>query len=186
MVKLIGCSIFCLSLGVATAALAQTGFGLSKKYCLGDICLGDAAAEHPELNIKSIFADIKPIAVPVCYSSTFTTPVHDFANGSLGDFTIQNDPASQNADIMQYFRIQAIRIRFNPPLTPDSANRIEQDIVSRYGMRKSSYRTFYVQDGKRRINFSDNGSANYNLTVTGIERTEYQAQPGCIRKVPSL
>ncbi len=187
-VKAITCGIFCIGLGLAAAAPADEGigFGLARKYCLGSICLGDAAGAHPELKVGAVFADIKPIQVPVCFSSTFTTPMHDFGNGSMGQFVIQNDPARPDPDVAKYYRIQAIHIRFDPPLTADGATRIEQDVVNRYGMRKSSYRTFYLDDGKRKINFTDNGSANFNLSVTGIERPEYQAQPGCIRKAPSL
>lgn len=162
------------------------GFGLSQKYCLGTICLGDIDAEHPELNIKSVFYDIKKIKIPICYSSTFPVPPYRFPDGFQGEFTIQNDPGRSNASIDEYFRIQSIRIRFDPALSPETARNLEQKIVSRYGMKKSTYRTFYVLDGTRKITFTNNGAANFNLDVTGIDGAEYLAQPGCTRKVPDL
>lgn len=167
------------------SAAPNLGFGLSQRYCLGSICLGDVDADHPELGIKSVFYDIKRIKIPICYSSTFPLPAYRFPDGSQGEFTIQNDPGKPNG-IDEYFRIQSIRIRFDPPLSPETAKNLEQKIVNRYNMKKSTYRTFYVSDGKRKITFTNNGSANFNLDVTGIEGAEYLAQPGCIRKVPDL
>lgn len=162
------------------------GFGLSQKYCLGSICLGDPAADHPELAAKTIFGDMKRVAIPTCYSSTFPSPVYNFQDGRLGEFIIQNDPTNLDENIEKYYRVQSIRIRFNPPLAQDVARKIEQDIVSRYHMKKASFGTFTLQDGKRKIYFTDNGSTTFSLHVTGIDGSEYAAQPGCTRKEPKL
>jgi hypothetical protein len=162
------------------------GFGLSQKYCLGSICLGDPAADHAELNAKSIFGDMKRIAIPTCYSSTFSSPVYNFQDGSLGEFIIQNDPTNIDDNVEIYYRVQSIRIRFNPPLAADVARKLEQDIVNRYRMKKTSFGTFILQDGKRKIYFTDNGSTTFSLYVTGIDGSEYAAQPGCTRKAPRL
>jgi hypothetical protein len=162
------------------------GFGLTQKYCLGKICLGDAAADHPELNAKSVFSDMKRVSIPTCYNSTFSTPAYNFQDGSLGEFIIQNDPVNLGGNIETYYRVQSIRIRFNPPLAQDVAKKLEQDIVTRYRMKKISFGTFVAQDGSRKIYFSDNGSTTFSLYVTGIDGSEYAAQPGCTRKAPSL
>lgn len=177
---------FCLIWIPRAFAEGAIGFGLSQKYCLGNICLGDPAASHPELNAKSIFGDMKRISIPTCYSSTFPTPIYDFQDGSLGEFIIQNDPANLDRNVEKYYRVQSIRIRFNPPLTQDVAKKLEQDIVQRYRMKKASFGTFTLQDGKRKIYFTDNGSTTFSLYVTGIDGSEYAAQPGCIRKLPKL
>lgn len=176
----------CLTWTPYALAEKAIGFGLSQKYCLGNICLGDPAADHPELNAKSIFSDMKRISIPTCYNSTFPSPIYDFRDGSMGEFTIQNDPGNPDTDVAKYYRVQSIRIRFNPPLTRDVARKLEQDIVSRYKMKKDSFGTFILQDGKRKIYFTDNGSTTFSLTVTGIDGSEYTAQPGCVRKVPKL
>lgn len=181
-----GLAVVLICLAADIHAAQGVGFGLSQKYCLGSICLGDVDADHPELNIKSVFYDIKKVVIPICYNSTFPVPAYKFPDGSQGEFTIQNDPANPNGGIDRYYRIQSIRIRFDPPLSAESARNLEQKIVSRYGMKKSTYGTFSVRDGKRKITFTNNGSANFNLDVTGIDSTEYLAQPGCIRKVPEL
>jgi len=172
----------------ASNVLAENkiGFGLSQQYCLGKICLGDAAADHPELNTKSIFIDMKRASAPICYSSTFPTPMYNFQDGSLGEFTIQNDPINIDSNIEKYYRVQSIRIRFNPPLSQDVAKNLEKDIVNRYKMKKSSFATYFVPDGKRRINFTNNGSTTFSLYVTGIDGSEYQAQPGCTSTAPRL
>lgn len=177
---------FCLIRADLTLADNTIGFGLSQKYCLGNICLGDAAADHTELSAHSIFGDMKKVSVPTCYSSTFPSPVYDFQDGRLGEFIIQNDPAKLDENIEKYYRVQSIRIRFNPPLAQDVARKIEQDIVSRYHMKKASFGTFILQDGKRRIYFTNNGSTTFGLHVTGIDGSEYAAQPGCTRKEPRL
>ncbi|MDP2783269.1 MAG: hypothetical protein Q8O38_01555 [Sulfurimicrobium sp.] len=177
---------FCLIWTTNAFAEKTIGFGLSQKYCLGNICLGDPAADHPELNAKSIFGDMKRISIPTCYSSTFSTPLYDFRDGSLGEFIIQNDPANPDAHVEKYYRVQSIRIRFNPPLAPDVARNLEQGIVNRYRMKKDSFGTFILQDGKRKIYFTDNGATTFSLYVTGMDDSEYAAQPGCTRKAPKL
>lgn len=175
----------CLLYAAASDA-GETGFGLATRYCLAGICLGDAADAHPAVQAGRVFGDIKPIVPPVCFSSTFGTPVYDFGNGSLGEFVLQNDPSRRETVLGKYYRIQTIRIRFVPPLTADNAARIENEVVQRYHMKKSTYRTFFVDDGKRRITFTDNGASAFALTVTGPERAEYQAQPGCAPVRPTL
>lgn len=177
---------FCLIWTTSALAEKGSGFGLTQKYCLGSICLGDAAADHPEINAKSIFSDIKKIAIPTCYSSTFPSPIYNFQDGSMGEFVIQNDPANLDDKIEKYYRVQSIRIRFNPPLAREVAQKLEQDIVSRYRMKKASYGTFTYQDGKRKIYFTDNGSTTFSIYMTGVEGSEYAAQPGCTRTAPRL
>jgi len=179
-------SFLCLIWTTCACAEQAIGFGLSQKYCLGNICLGDPAADHPELKAKSIFGDMKKVSIPTCYNSTFPTPIHDFQDGSLGEFIIQNDPANLDSNVEKYYRVQTIRIRFNPPLAQDVARKLEQDIVTRYKMKKASFGTFTLQDGKRKIYFTDNGSTTFSLSVTGIDGSEYAAQPGCTRKAPKL
>lgn len=176
----------CLLWSANVFAEKTIGFGLSQKYCLGNICLGDPAADHPELNAKSIFGDMKRISIPTCYSSTFSSPVYDFKDGSMGEFIIQNDPANIDGNIEKYYRVQSIRIRFNPPLAQDVARKLEQDIVNRYRMKKTSFGTFILQDQTRKIYFTDNGSTTFSLYVTGMDGSEYSAQPGCTRKTPKL
>ena len=177
---------FCAIWTTSVFAENTIGFGLAQKYCLGKICLGDPAADHPELNTKAIFGDIKQISIPTCYSSTFSAPLYTFPDGSLGEFIIQNDPANLDSKAERYYRVQSIRIRFNPPLAQDVARKLEQDIVKRYRMKKTSYGTFILQDGKRRIYFTDNGSTTFSMHVTGIDGSEYAAQPGCTREAPRL
>lgn len=181
-----GLAFFCLIGATGAFAGQAIGFGLSQKYCLGKICLGDPAADHPELDARSIFGDIKKISIPTCYSSTFSAPLYTFPDGSLGEFIIQNDPTNPAGDAARYYRVQSIRIRFNPPLAQDVARKLEQDIVRRYRMKKTSYGTFILQDGKRTVYFTDNGSTTFSLYVTGIDGSEYAAQPGCTRKAPKL
>jgi hypothetical protein len=177
---------FCLIWTSSVFADKTSGFGLSQKYCLGNICLGDPAADHPELNAKSIFGDMKKISVPTCYNSTFPSPIYDFQDGSMGEFIIQNDPANLDGNVEKYYRVQSIRFRFNPPLAQDVARKLEQDIVTRYRLKKASFGTFTLQDGKRKIYFSNNGSTTFSLYVTGVDGSEYAAQPGCTRKEPKL
>ena len=59
--------VFALSWAPAALAGEPIGFGLSKKYCLGDVCLGEADADHPDLKIgEALRKAARYKKIPLC------------------------------------------------------------------------------------------------------------------------
>lgn len=177
-----------LSWATSTLAGEPLGFGLSKKYCLGEICLGEADADHPELKIGDVLKKAarykKP---PICNSSEASVYLRDikFRNGTQGTIDLLADPDNLNARPEKYFHISSITVKFDPFLSAVGVNELQQKIVSRYGMERSSSYGFEVKDGKRAISFTVSPWES-RLAVNGIDNTEFQAQPGCSPKLPNL
>lgn len=179
-----------LSLGWAAGALASEppGFGLSKKYCLGDVCLGEANADHPELKIGEVLRKAarskKP---PICNGSDATLYLRDvkFRNGTQGAIYLLADPGNPRAPLDKYFRISSITVKFDPFLSAEAVKALEQKIAARYGMEKSGSYGYAVKDGKRTITLAVTPWES-RITVSGISNAEFLAQPGCSLNVPEL
>lgn len=177
-------------LGWTTAALAAEplGFGLSKKYCLGDVCLGETDADHPELKIGEVLRKAARYKkIPICNSSDASVYLRNvkFSNGTQGIIYLLADPGSLNPRPEKYFRISSITVKFDPLLSPESVKELQEKIVGRYGMERASSYSFGVRDGKRTISFSISPWES-KIAVEGIGNPEFQAQPGCSPKPLNL
>ncbi|HUW50666.1 MAG TPA: hypothetical protein VMV75_06590 [Sulfuricella sp.] len=173
-----------------TAALAgePLGFGLSKKYCLGDVCLGEADADHPELKIgDALKKAARYKKIPICNSSDASVYLREvkFRNGTQGTIYLLADPGNLNAKPEKYFRISSITVKFDPFLSAEEVKELQQKIAGRYGMERSSSYSFGVKDGKRSISFTV-APWESRITVNGIDNSEFLAQPGCAPKLPNL
>jgi hypothetical protein len=182
--------IFVFALSWTTAALAgePLGFGLSKKYCLGDVCLGEADADHPELKIgEALRKAARHKKIPICNSSDASVYLRDvkFRNGAQGIIYLLADPGNLNTRPEKYFRISSITVKFDPFLSAEGVTELQQKIADRYGMERSSSYGFGVKDGKRSINFTVSPWES-RIAVNGIDNQEFQAQPGCSPKPPNL
>ncbi|GAO36919.1 hypothetical protein SCT_2334 [Sulfuricella sp. T08] len=182
--------ILALGLVWTTAILAgePLGFGLLKKYCLGDICLGEADADHPELKIgEALRKAARYKKIPICNSSDASVYLRDvkFRNGTQGVIYLLADPGSPNAQPEKYFRISSITVKFDPFLSAEGVKELQQKIAARYGMERSSSYSFGVKDGKRSISFTVSPWES-RIAVNGIDNPEFQAQPGCSPKIPNL
>ncbi|MCE5180909.1 MAG: hypothetical protein LLG15_03820 [Betaproteobacteria bacterium] len=182
--------IIVAALGWASAALAAEplGFGLSKKYCLGDVCLGEADADHPDLKIG---ATLKKAArykkIPICNGSDALVYLRDvkFKNGTQGVVYLLADPGNPNTQIEKYFRISSITVKFDPFLSANDVKELQQKIAARYGMEQTSTYAFGVKDGKRLVSLTVSPWES-RIAVSGIDNPEFQAQPGCSPKLPNL
>jgi len=182
--------IFVFALSWTTAALAgePLGFGLSKKYCLGDVCLGEADADHPELKIgEALRKAARYKKIPICNKSDASVYLRDvkFRNGTQGIIYLLADPGNLNARPEKYFRISSITVKFDPFLSAEGVKELQQKIAGRYGMERSSSYGFGVKDGKRSISFTVSPWES-RIAVNGIDNLEFQAQPGCSPKPPNL
>jgi hypothetical protein len=182
--------IFVFALGWTTTTLAgePLGFGLSKKYCLGDVCLGEADADHPELKIgEALRKASRYKKIPICNGSDASVYLRDvkFRNGTQGIIYLLADPGNPNARYEKYFRISSITVKFDPFLTAEGVKELQQRIVDRYGMERSSSYGFGVKDGKRTISFTAS-PWEARIAVNGIDNPEFQAQPGCSPNLPNL
>ncbi|GEM_PF-6308595 len=174
----------------AVPALADEllGFGLSKKYCLGDVCLGEADADHPELKIgEALRKAARYKKIPICNSSDASVYLRDvrFRNGAQGVIYLLADPGNPNAKPEKYFRISSITVKFDPFLSADGVKELQQKIADRYGMERSSSYGFGIKDGKRSISFTVSPWES-RIAVNSIDNQEFQAQPGCSPKLPNL
>lgn len=188
--KLLKCIIIAaLSLWTtATLAGEPLGFGLSKKYCLGDVCLGEADADHPELKIgEALRKAARNKKIPICNISDASVYLRDvkFRNGAQGIIYLLADPSNPNARPEKYFRISSITVKFDPFLTAEGVKELQQKISGRYGMERSSSYGFGVKDGKRSIDFTVSPWES-RIAVNGIDNSEFQTQPGCLPKPPNL
>lgn len=182
--------IFVFALSWTTAALAgePLGFGLSKKYCLGDVCLGEADADHPELKIgEALRKAARYKKIPICNKSDASVYLRDvkFRNGTQGIIYLLADPGNPTARPEKYFRISSITVKFDSFLSAEDVKALELKIAGRYGMERSSSYGFGVKDGKRAISFTVSPWES-RIAVNGIDNPEFQAQPGCSPKLPNL
>jgi len=182
--------IIAFALGWTTAAPAgePLGFGLSKKYCLGEVCLGESDADHPELKIgEALRKAARYKKVPICNISDASVYLRDvkFRNGTQGIIYLLADPGNLNARPEKYFRISSITVKFDPFLSADGVKELQQKIAGRYGMERSSSYGFGIKDGKRSISFTVSPWES-RIVVNGIDNPEFQAQPGCSPKPPEL
>lgn len=180
--------IFSLIWTAAALAGEPPGFGLSKKYCLGDVCLGEADADHPELKIgEALKKAARYKKVPICNSSDASVYLRDvkFSNGTQGTIYLLADPTNPNAKLEKYFRISSIAVKFDPFLLADEVKELQQKIADRYGMERSSSYGFAVKDGKRSVSLTVSPWES-KIAVSGIDNPEFQAQPGCSPKLPNL
>ncbi|MBU1690157.1 MAG: hypothetical protein KJ958_14155 [Gammaproteobacteria bacterium] len=179
---------FVLSWTTVVLAGEPLGFGLSKKYCLGDVCLGEADADHPELKIgEALRKAARYKKTPICNSSDASVYLRDvkFRNGTQGVIYLLADPGNLNAQPEKYFRISSITVKFDPFLSADGVKELQQKIASRYGMERSSSYSFGAKDGKRTISFTVSPWES-RIAINGIDNLEFQAQPGCSPKLPNL
>lgn len=177
-------------LGWASAALAAEplGFGLSKKYCLGDVCLGEANADHPDLKIGSVLKKAARYKkMPICNSSDASVYLRDvkFKNGTQGTIYLLADPGNPNVQLEKYFRISSITVKFDPFLSAEGVKELQQKIASRYGMEQTSTYAFGVKDGKRSISLTVSPWES-RIAISGIDNPEFQAQSGCSPELPNL
>ncbi len=182
--------IIVLALGWTTAALAgePLGFGLSKKYCLGDVCLGESDADHPELKMgEALRKAARYKKLPICNISDASVYLRDvkFRNGTQGVIYLLADPGNRNIRPEKYFRISSITVKFDPFLSAEEVKELEQKIAGRYGMARSSSYSFGVKDGKRTISLTVSPWES-RIAVDGIVNPEFQSQPGCSPKLPNL
>lgn len=180
--------VFAFSWTSASLAGEPLGFGLSKKYCLGDICLGEADTDHPELKIgEAIRKTARYKKPPICNSSDASVYLRDIKlkNGMQGIIYLLADPGNLNNHPEKYFRISSITVKFDPFLSAESVKELQQKISGRYGMERSSSYGFGVKDGNRSISFTVSPWES-RIAINGIDNTEYQAQPGCSPKPPNL
>jgi hypothetical protein len=180
--------IFGLMGTTATMAGESLGFGLSKKYCLGDVCLGETDADHPELKIgEALKKAARYKKIPICNRSDASVYLREvkFRNGTQGIIYLLADPGNLNAKPEKYFRISSITVKFDPFLSAEGVKDIQQKIVSRYGMERTSSYSFGIKDGKRSIGFTVSPWES-RIAVNGIDNSEFLAQPGCSPKPPNL
>lgn len=188
--KLLKYLIIVVALGGTTATLAGEllSFGLSKKYCLGEVCLGEADADHPQLKIgETLRKAARHKKIPICNSSDASVYLRDvkFRNGTQGVIYLLADPGNPNARPEKYFRISSITVKFDPFLSAEGVKELQQKIADRYGMERSSSYGFGVKDGKRTISLTVSPWES-RIAVNGIDNPEFQAQPGCSPKLPNL
>lgn len=172
----------------ATFAAEPVGFGLSKKYCLGDVCLGDTDANHPELKIGAALKKVaKYKKIPVCRVTDATVNLREvkFKNGTEGSLILQADPGNLNPRHEKYFRISSITVKFSPFLTAEGVKQLEQKIAGRYNMVRATAYSYEVNDGKRTISLAV-APWESRLAVGGFDNAEFLAQPGCAQQVPNL
>lgn len=180
--------VFVLSWTAVALAGEPLGFGLSKKYCLGDVCLGEADADHPELKIGEVLRKAARYKkAPICNSSDASVYIRDvkFRNGTQGIIYLLADPGNLNPQPEKYFRISSITVKFDPFLSAEAVKELQQKIAGRYGMERSSSYGYGVKDGKRSISFTVSPWES-RIAVNGIDNPEFQAQPGCSPKPPNL
>ena len=180
--------VFLLCWTTAPLAGEPLGFGLSKKYCLGDVCLGEADADHPELKIGGALRKVARYKkAPICNSSDASVYLRDvkLKNGMQGIIYLLADPGNLNNRPEKYFRISSITVKFDPFLSADGVKELQQKIAGRYGMERSSAYGFGVKDGNRSISFTVSPWES-RLAVNGIDNLEFQAQPGCSPESPNL
>jgi len=180
--------VFALSWTTAALAGEPLGFGLSKKYCLGDVCLGEADADHPELKIgEALRKAARYKKIPICNSSDASVYLRDvkFRNGTQGILYLLADPGNLNTRPEKYFRISSITVKFDPFLSAEGVKELQQKIAGRYGMERANEYSFGVKDGKRAISFTVSPWES-RIAVNGIDNPEFQAQPGCSPKPPNL
>lgn len=170
-------------------AAVPLGFGLSNKYCLGDVCLGEAAANHPELKISE---ELKKVAkyrkAPVCRFNEASVYLREvkYKNGTEGSIYLLADPANLSPNLEKYFRISTITVKFSPFLSPEAAKALEQKIAGRYKMARASAYSYEVKDGSRTIRLTVS-TWESSLVMTGVDGSEYSAQPGCAQEqIPNL
>lgn len=188
--KQIKYSLIILGFIWTTAALASEplGLGLSKKYCLGDVCLGETDADHPELKIgEALKRSARYKRFPICSIAEASVSLRDvkFKNGTQGIIILHADPGNPSAQPEKYFRVSSITVKFDPFLSADAVKALEQKIASRYGMERASSYSFGVKDGKRTVGFTATPWES-RLVVNGIDSSEYLAQPGCTQNLPNL
>ena len=175
---------------LASSALAAEplGFGLSNKYCLGDVCLGEGDANHPELKIS---VELKKVAkykkIPICRINDASVYLREvkYKNGTEGSIYLNADPANLSAKAEKYFRISSITVKFSPFLSAEAVTALEQKIASRYKMVKASTYSYEVNDGKRTISLTV-APWESRLAVSGFDSAEFAAQPGCGQQIPNL
>ena len=180
--------VFALSWTTVALADESLGFGLTKKYCLGDVCLGEADADHPELKIgEALRKAARYKKIPICNKSDASVYLRDvkFRNGTQGIIYLLADPGNLNARPEKYFRISSITVKFDPFLSAEGVKELQQKIAGRYGMERSSSYGFGVKDGRRSIDFTVSPWES-RIAVNGIDNSEFQTQPGCLPKLPNL
>ena len=164
------------------------GFGLTNKYCLGDVCLGEVDANHPELKIADALKKVvKYKKIPVCRAADASVNLREvkFHNGTEGSINLNADPNNLNPAPEKYFRISSITVKFSPFLTAEGVKQLEQKIAGRYKMVLATAYSYEVNDGKRTISLTV-APWESRLAVSGFDAAEFLAQPGCAQQVPNL
>lgn len=183
------CMVFIGVMWVTSAAAGESpGFGLSSKYCLGDVCLGETDANHPELKISDALKKVaKYKKIPICRMADASVNLREvkFKNGTEGSINLNADPRNLNSKPEKYFRISSITVKFSPALSAEGVKQLEQKIVGRYKMVRATAYSYEVYDGKRTISLTV-APWESRLTVTGFENVEFLAQPGCAPIMPNL
>jgi len=183
-----GLVVIGLMWATSTVAAEPVGFGLAGKYCLGDVCLGETDANHPELKISDALKKVaKYKKIPVCRAADATVNLREvkFNNGTEGSVNLQADPSNLDPRPEKYFRISSITVKFSPFLTAEGVKLMEQKIAGRYNMVRATAYSYEVNDGKRTISLTV-APWESRLAVTGFDNAEFLAQPGCVHQMPNL
>lgn len=179
---------FCVLWATGSLAAEPIGFGLTKKYCLGDVCLGDSGAMHSELKAGAALKKaVKYKDAPICRVADASVNIREvrFNNGSEGSVGLHADPVQWRPQVDQYFRISSVTVKFSPFLSAEGVKQLEQKIAGRYSMVRATAYSYEVVDGKRIISLTV-APWESRLVVSGFDNAEFLAQPGCESKIPSL